>query len=141
MTTGQRYIRPKYCYSGWFYDYQVLLVAGGMDGSGLRLSSTEVLTSSATAWAQASPLPRQLYGMRGLTMGNQVYLTGKMHRIMICDLLPFLGGWDGSNYRDEVLVWLRVEQEWEEAGNLKTGRKFHAVTTIKSNDQAMKYCV
>merc|ERR1711874_743937 len=67
---------------------QVLLVAGGHDG--YSLSSTEVLASDSTSWEIATPLPRVLVGLRGVTAGGVLYMTG---------------GYNGGDSRAEVLAW------------------------------------
>ena len=96
-----------------------------MDSDGHDLSSTEVLVGDAPSWRVTTPLPRLLYGMRGITLGNTLYLTA---------------GWDGSNYRREVVAWDDGEQDWVEVGRIQQGRKFHAVTSIMSDSPAMNYC-
>ena len=61
-----------YCY----YKYcQVFLVTGGWDGSNY-LSSTELLTSSTSSWTMANNLPRSMAGVRGVTLGGVLYMTG-----------------------------------------------------------------
>ena len=50
---------------------QVLIIAGGE-----FLSSTERMAIGAAAWTTVNALPRTLYGMASLTVGNLVYLTG-----------------------------------------------------------------
>ena len=40
------------------------------------LSSTELLARDATSWEKASPLPRALEGLRGVTVGGVLYMTG-----------------------------------------------------------------
>ena len=50
------------------------------------------------------------------------------------------GGWDGSHYRREVLAWQGEDEEWVEVGMIESGRKFHAVTSIMTDNQAMQYC-
>ena len=58
---------------------QVLLVAGGMDSPyDDPISSTEVLTSDSPAWTMATPLPRAVWGVSGVTVYNILYLTGKL---------------------------------------------------------------
>lgn len=54
---------------------QVLIVAGG-EVYGEALSSTERMAIGAAAWTTVNALPRALYGMASLTVGNLVYLTG-----------------------------------------------------------------
>merc|ERR1711892_541680 len=70
---------------------QVLLVAGGAGGGHGSLSSTEVLTGDSPAWTKATPLPRALGGLRGISLDNIVYMTGG----------------DGTDFSDraEILAW------------------------------------
>jgi hypothetical protein len=51
----------------------------------------------------------------------------------------FAGGYDGS-YSDEIMGWLDDEQEWEETAKMKMGRRYHAVSTIQMDNQAMEHC-
>ena len=54
---------------------QVLIVAGGRRNFE-NLSSTERMAIGAAAWTTVNSLPRALYGMASLKVGNLVYLTG-----------------------------------------------------------------
>ena len=53
---------------------QVLLVAGGDNDA--WVSSTEVLYSQASRWVLATPLPRGVTGLAGVTVGGVLYMTG-----------------------------------------------------------------
>ena len=49
------------------------------------------------------------------------------------------GGYDGNEgSRDEVLVW--NDKDWEEAGRMRMARHFHAVSIIRMDEDAMRYC-
>ena len=64
---------------------QVLLVAGGNNDA--YLSSTEVLTVDSPAWTMATPLPRAVYGVRGVTLDNTVFMTGIVYfTILNCNI-------------------------------------------------------
>ena len=54
----------------------IFLVTGGWDGAGVYLSSTEVLSSPSSTWTMVSNLPRSMYGVRGVTLGGVLYMTG-----------------------------------------------------------------
>ena len=54
---------------------QVLIVGGGRTDRE-ALSSTERMAIRAAAWTTVNALPRALYDMASLTVGNLVYLTG-----------------------------------------------------------------
>ena len=95
---------------------------------------------NAPAWTVSTPLPRELYGMRGITLGNTVFLTGERTVLGLVIIIWCSGGWDGSHYRKEVLAWQGEGEEWVEVGMIESGRKFHAVTSIMTDNQAMQYC-
>ena len=56
---------------------QVLIVAGGYDDSKNPLSSTEKMTTGATAWTTVKSLPRALAGVATVSLDNSIILTGK----------------------------------------------------------------
>ena len=76
-------IPTEYCFINIDNNYiaisiQVLIVAGGMgDKVSDLLSSTEKLTTGATAWTTVKPLPRKLYSVASVSMDNKVFITGK----------------------------------------------------------------
>ena len=45
---------------------------------------------------------------------------------------------DGGIYRDEIFQW--TGDDWEEVGKMKMARHDHAVSTIRMDDDAMKFC-
>ena len=59
--------------------FKVFIVAGGWDTN--ALSSTEVLPSSSSEWVVANPLPKKLYSMKGVTIADVFYITGKFDDI------------------------------------------------------------
>ena len=52
-----------------------MLVTGGHDGSA-RLSSTELLVETASAWVFTGELPSPLEGLRGANIDNKILVTG-----------------------------------------------------------------
>jgi len=109
---------------------QVLLVAGGYDSNGNSFLSTEVLSSTSTQWIESTPLPRNMWSLKGVTVGGKLYMTGgKMED-------------DEGNFvdRDDIITWLDEEQEWVEAGKMMKRRSDHAVTKILMDNTEMKYC-
>ena len=65
---------------------QVLIVAGGLggqDGSYTPISSTEKMTTGATAWTTINPLPRTLWGVATVSMDNSIILTGKCGGVVV----------------------------------------------------------
>ena len=64
------------------------MVAGGEQTEGLRdwrdddytrLSSTEILVTLAGVWRTVGPLPTAVWGLRGATLDNRVYMTGEWY--------------------------------------------------------------
>jgi len=104
---------------------QVFLVAGGgrrEQGWYIRLTSTEVLTRTSSAWESVNNLPRKIAGVRGVTLGNTLYMTG---------------GDDGDNNRAEIFKW--TGHQWVEVGKMKKARAYHAVSTIRL-DKIKDFC-
>ena len=61
--------------------YQVLLVTGGFitDGDDFTiLSSTETLVEGSSAWANAGELPVALQLLRGVSLNNNIFMTGNI---------------------------------------------------------------
>ena len=52
-----------------------MLVTGGY-GASDRLSSTELMVGTASAWVFTGELPSPFYGLRGATIDNMVLMTG-----------------------------------------------------------------
>ena len=54
----------------------MFLVAGGKDDHSNRLNSAEMLTRTSSAWVMVNNLPRKMDGVRGVTLGGVLYMTG-----------------------------------------------------------------
>merc|ERR1711913_63240 len=93
-------------------------------GNGDTLDSTEVLTSQDSRWVYANPLPRKVMGLRGLVLGGVLYMTGGQDRHH-----------DNTN---DVLAW--ENDKWVFVGSMWKGRSWHAVTTIRMNEDIMQFC-
>ena len=53
--------------------------------------------------------------------------------------IQYSGGHDSDyHYRDEIFQW--TGDDWEEVGKMKMARAFHAVSTIRMDDDAMQFC-
>ena len=72
-------------------------MAGGY-GDDSRISSTEVLASTSSAWVLANNLPRKLYGVSSVTLGNIIYLIGEYNIV----------GWGTDNIFDQVELTMTV---------------------------------
>jgi len=101
---------------------QILLVTGG-DMFDIR--PTKILPSDSPGWLLASPLPRKMYLMKGVTVSGVLYMTG---------------GEDGDHTnRDEILAW--SGEDWVEVGKMRMARRAHGISTIRMDDEAMDHCV
>ena len=57
--------------------FQTYLVSGGLDDESIaRLSSTELLVETASAWVNTGELPSPRSGLRGANIDNRVLMTG-----------------------------------------------------------------
>ena len=112
-----------------------------MGGYGVnRLSSTEVLASTSSAWVLANNLPRKLYDVRSVTLGNIIYLTGKYNIVGwgTDNILASGGNGDSDSTRDEVYQW--TGEDWVNVAKMKKARSSHAVSTIVMDENVMKFC-
>jgi hypothetical protein len=93
--------------------FQVMLVTGGWDGQ--LLSSTEVMAHPEGSWREAGPLPSARYALRGASLAFVFHVSG---------------GYDGSNFLNEILAWDPVSETWSLAGHLATARGYHGITEV-----------
>ena len=52
--------------------------------------------------------------------------------------IQYSGGHDGDGYYGEIFQW--TGDDWEEVGKMKMARSYHAVSTIRMEDDAMQFC-
>ena len=67
------------------YDYpyfKILLVTGGY-GENYQLSSTEIFTLDTKDWRYAASLPSPRDGLSGATLGNSVFVFGKIYNFTL----------------------------------------------------------
>ena len=57
---------------------QTYLVTGGTDDNYDYLSSTELLTETATTWTFSGQLPSPRNGLRGANIDGKILMTGNM---------------------------------------------------------------
>ena len=86
---------------------------------GQHLSSTEVMAHPAGSWREAGPLPSVRWDLRGASLASVFHVSG---------------GYDDSNYLDEILAWDPVSETWSLAGHLATARYWHGVTEVSLAD-------
>jgi len=105
----------------------VLLVTGGFitDGDNFTiLSSTETLVEGSSAWANAGELPVALQLLRGVSLNNNIFMTG---------------GYDGSDSHDSILQFNPEDGSWTQVGQLQTARHYHGASVV-SVDDIIDYC-
>lgn len=93
-------------------------MAGG-GGLGEITDSTEILYSGKDSWKviETAALPVPLFGLRGASVYNTVYMTG---------------GKDGNKDRNNWILEFNPESEtWLTLGRMKDVRAFHAVSVVK----------
>jgi len=103
---------------------QVLLVAGGLYDHSSYLSSTEKLSRTSSAWLRVANLPRKMFGVRGVTLDNTLYMTGGSDR--------YLKKKRVYKARDEIYQW--TGRKWKEVAKMKNARYGHAVSTIRVDE-------
>jgi len=102
---------------------QTYLVAGGYDDDDGHLSTTELLTEKATAWAFSGELPTPLYGLRGANIDGRILMTG--------------GSFPDKS--DEIVEFSPISGEWTVLDNMKSVRSWHALSVIKA-DNVIEFC-
>jgi len=80
-----------------------IYVPGGRDAQGKPTQQVEVYLVERNQWTTAAPLFRPLSAYALVAFEGKVYL---------------LGGWDGTQYRDEVLRYTPEDDRWEVVGKL-----------------------
>ena len=77
------------------------------------MSSTETLLVGSDGWEPANSLPAAVEGLRGVTIGDDIFLTG---------------GKADNGTRSYVLRYIVARKEWEIVGNMAKPRSAHAAT-------------
>lgn len=80
-----------------------IYVPGGRDAQGNLTQKVEVYLVETNQWTTAAPLFRPLSAYALVAFEGKLYL---------------LGGWDGAQYRDEILRYTPEEDRWEVVGKL-----------------------
>ena len=126
---------------------QVLLVTGGYNHNDGYLASTEVMEAGGT-WRLTVPLPSARYGLRAAVVNNNIFVFGENilcyinieHIIVSCNVYNddiFTGGWVSSGYLKDILQYNTASHTWEEVGQMKEARGYHAVAVL---DDVTKLC-
>jgi len=116
---------------GHYYDENNdlnFLVTGGFDNTITdrwgAFASTETLNVDAGgSWKYVGPLPTARHSLKGITINNQLYMTGGFYASAIADILKY----DILNHK------------WIKTGNMYSGRRSHSLTLLPLKD-IKPYC-
>lgn len=99
-----------------------IYVPGGQGSDGAISDALEIYNPQQGTWSSGPdlPAPRSAYGL--------VPFEG---------LLYLLGGWDGSDVRDEVFVYDPADEEWSQETRLPEPRAYGGAVAIDSNIYVM----
>ena len=127
-----------------------------MTGGTYQASSTSTteIYENGKKWKFVGELPFALEGLRGLNIGNVIYMFGKVnidtkakYHIHISFIVA--GGEtivDGYNlagkieYHNDILVYNTEKEEWEKVGVMQSPRAYHAITKVPIAN-LYKYCI
>ena len=102
------------------------------------LPSTEVYRGGQ--WITLEPLPVAVMGVRGATVDNTVYMTGRNFYLTLCSLyynIFFEGGRDDNKKnRPEIWRYSAESGSWTPVIYMRTERSYHAVSVVNYDD----YC-
>ena len=120
---------------------QVYLVTGGYTKLelhlGRTLASTELMVEDsrgqATLWTEAGPLPSPRQALRGVSLNNNIFMTGSVWIMFIYLFrqINFLsGGIDFDTYHRSVLLFDAASQGWVEVGEMGVSRAWHGAGLV-----------
>ena len=127
---------------------QVLLVTGGYTSKDGSMASTEVMEAGGT-WRLTASLPSARSHFRAAVVNNNIFVFGENilcyinieHLIVSCNVYNddiFTGGFDeslGSSYLSDILQYNTTSHTWEEVGQMKQARAYHAVSVLEDVSQ------
>ena len=58
------------------FKFKMYIITGGINGNSKRTVSTEVMSSLGSTWTFVGNLPRATFGLRGISVNNQIFVTG-----------------------------------------------------------------
>merc|ERR1719342_1587185 len=100
------------------------LVTGGVSSTGHNIISTEVMSSLGSSWTYVGNLPNAAYGLSGISVNNQIFITG---------------GYGDGGYLSAILKFNPASNEWEKTGELSIARCYQAVAVLPLKD-VKPYC-
>ena len=104
------------------------------------LSSTETLVEEADVWVEVGDLPVAMWGLQGVSLNNNVLMTGNIiiqHQHIFCEIT---GGFDGiRSHHDFILQFNPEDGSWLQVGQLQNARSYHGVSVVNA-DHIIDYC-
>jgi len=121
-------LQGRYSHGCSYYDNnegtKTLLVTGGFTGSA-RLSSTELLVGTASAWVYTGELPSPRTDLRGANIDSKVLMTGGIN--------------EDYSYSDEILEFDPLTGQWKLVDRMIQARAAHAVSVVDHSEVA-QFC-
>jgi len=121
---------------GYYYSDSnelVYLVTGGVDPADLEanvlLASTEIMVEGSS-WQAVGSLPKACEGLRGISVNNQIFMTGGMGTEHFAD--------DSAD--SQILKYNVAEKKWVEVGRMHISRFYHALAVLPKA-KVEQYCL
>ena len=111
-------------------------MVGGVDNDDTFLDATEVY--SGGQWRTVGALPAAVEGLRGVTIGNSVYITGWETQTgqgwQCANIFTLIGGGVGTKVQDSIWEYNDEDEEWRTTTmKLDSKRYWHAASIFVPN--------
>jgi len=101
----------------------VYLVSGGTGEEGSKIAFTEILAESAKSWSLVGRLPYARKGLSGISINNQIFMTG---------------GYGYDKLKD-ILKYNPDTKEWVKTGEMENAMAYHASSVLPITE-VKPYC-
>merc|ERR1712098_303072 len=102
------------------------LVTDGEGDDNILHSTTEVMSATGSSWSYVGSLPRATRYLKGITLNNQMFITG--------------GKRDYKTRTDEIMKFNPTTSQWEKTGELIIARSSHAMSVLPLKE-IQPYCL
>jgi len=82
------------------------------------------MSASGSNWLHVGNLPRPTHALKGISVNNQIFVTGGY----------------GGEYLKTILKFNPASNEWEKSGEMKFARGYHAVAVLPLKE-VEPYCL
>ena len=107
----------------------VYLVTGGYNWIPVTLSSTEIFFSGGNSWIEVKELPLPMYGLSGISIHNQVIMTGGVEKYGLLK----------TKSTNKVFSFDITSEQWIHIGNMTGERCKHGISLVPVEEIA-EYC-